>query len=99
MRDCVRCGVPVDGLVCGKCGYTEATAGPKQRRGEPCESPGCSRWGTFKAEDSNGPWFCFKHYIAIPMPDWFRKKHPEFAKTFRPMTEADLEREAIQGES
>ena len=101
MRDCTRCGKPVDGLVCGSCGYSEElkTLRAKPRRGGPCSSPRCQFWGTFKPEDKPGPWHCFKHYPAIPMPDWFRKKHPEFAKTFRPMSEAQLEREAIQGEN
>jgi len=36
------------------------------------------------------------------MPDWFRRKHPQFAATFRPLSESELEaiaeREAIQAE-
>jgi len=104
MRDCPACGKPVDGLQCGACGYSDTKPNApgqfKQRRGGPCEHRGCSRWGTFKPEDQAGPWHCWAHYPAVPMPDWFRRKHPDFAKTFRPMSaaqiEADEERAALQ---
>lgn len=84
-----------------KCGWRQNKPDDVVRpkpHGAPCEFPGCIRWGTFRPEGRPGPWHCFKHYPAIPMPDWFRTQHPEFAKAFRPMSEVELEREAIQSE-
>jgi hypothetical protein len=69
MRDCARCGKPVDGDTCAACGYgvpvgkASAWHDPlwwccaNVEQGQRCNKPGGISHGTH----GGGPWYCRQH--------------------------------------
>lgn len=75
MRDCPKCGAPVDGNACASCGYNETKTTGKATvvrdpdwwrcafwdRGERCENAGGIGLGTL----GNAVWYCRTHVDIV----------------------------------
>jgi len=70
MRDCPHCNIPVDGLTCPKCGFTEATTIGMAASWQCChDSRGqrCANAGVYSpSTHGGGPWFCQQHHPYSP---------------------------------
>jgi hypothetical protein len=75
MRDCPKCSKPVDGFSCAACGWRDATyrtARADHREKLPCVT--CGRPGVFAIDGHTPPWFCYRHYPTVPMPNHIRER-------------------------
>ena len=90
MRDCPKCGKPVDGLECGHCGWGAKSDGkkPLDPLRHTCqfvtEGQRCANLGTLsQAMRGEGPWYCQTHYDRVM--GWDRRRGEPPPEGFQPL--------------
>lgn len=110
MKDCPKCRAHVDGLTCGKCGYSEVERpiNPDRWRCADTElGQRCANNAPFSSSThGDGPWYCQQHFPAFrgwsdkradPPPGW-KGKIGRKPRTAADLAEDAAERFAIQAE-
>jgi hypothetical protein len=114
MKNCPQCNMPVDGLRCSSCGYTEpgARVEPLNRscadvtRGQRCANTASFSHST----NGSGPWLCWDHFapnatrykdgVKVGPPGGFQALRDQLRKAAptKPDYELEAERAAIRND-
>lgn len=101
MRDCPKCGAPVDGVACPTCGHGQPKQAKKADDAIDRRCPRCGGLGVFSTNtNGSGPWYCREHSTrsvggsSCPPPGGFAS----LREILRHAQESLDERAALRGE-